>query len=45
MKSDHGEFELEVPRDRNGNFVPQEYFLTSFRAARDSKKESNEYDQ
>ena len=23
MKSDHGEFELEVPRDRNGNFEPE----------------------
>ena len=23
MKSDHGEFELDVPRDRNGNFEPE----------------------
>jgi len=23
IKSDHGEFELEVPRDRNGNFEPE----------------------
>ena len=23
MKSDHGEFNLEVPRDRNGNFEPE----------------------
>jgi len=23
MKSDHGTFELDVPRDRNGSFEPQ----------------------
>jgi len=23
MKSNHGKFELDVPRDRNGNFEPQ----------------------
>lgn len=23
MKSDHGTFELDVPRDRNGNFEPE----------------------
>jgi transposase-like protein len=23
MKSDHGKFELDVPRDRNGSFEPQ----------------------
>jgi len=23
MRTEHGEFELETPRDRNGNFEPQ----------------------
>ncbi len=33
MKSSSGEFILDVPRDRNGSFVPREHFLTSLRAA------------
>ncbi len=32
MKSSVGEFELEVPRDRNNSFAPQGHFLTSFTA-------------
>jgi len=31
-----GTFELETPRDRNGTFVPQGHFLTSFRATSNS---------
>jgi len=32
MKSSSGEFKLNVLRDRNCCFVPQEHFLTSFTA-------------
>jgi len=44
MRTEHGEFKLKTPRDRNGSFAPQEHFLISFRATPSRKEEPNTYE-